>query len=1313
MGFGTSRLKYFLLCLFIATFVDAESQRGSGDTRQSRQFRPTRRVLEPPIANEGLQERGIPKDHEGNQGDFLIKEDNVFQTDVLDDKVNDSLGARRGARFFRHEESGVDGKVKGQYGFVDANGDLHVIIYVTDSLGHRIRTETHKIEGYGHELTKILESGPSTAEVKNHIDRILSEQSSSGSSATSGTTGKPEITTAGFRRTTRSTDLPNDPEPYFIDEEPDSEAAETSQEADASSQTLSELAKFAALVDHPETKHALSRNLEQSAFGKAFSSVNTRPSLFDARSELRRTNSHTSRRHPLARASVVSPSARNGNSKFVVLNTTPRPEIFTDFSTIRKFGKDLSSSSRNSPTHPVFADRGLPLSLETPLPQSRFISQDQQQQIRDYLDQILRGSGTNIDDVEVADIRELDTSAVIEALESLLSRSAPSRAKNIAVFTLPERVIQSNDDSHIIHGEVIDGGIINAKEFISEQLNRNKNLINGGIIDGGIINDDIGDIPKTFNRGNIINGEIIDGGILDDSIINGGIINGGVIGIEDFTNFREPTTPTPFRNDRLDKERLMNLMALQKLLESDNAETFISLLNIERVVQSPNIDRLTKTMILDRMLASGDVETINKVQHLKRIVGTNPRDQPIIDLLKKKSLDFEAETNKEQVTDSFTNESSEFSEETDNPLSKSGKKLEKDTENLMKTENKDKTLSSDIEVKETETLTPNSDNNDMKSLEKSSEISNSTEDRGKDIGSDSEKDQDKEAEEALSSSSEENDLDLNARQKDQETTTEPTVIRGPDAIRIIPSPDLSTGRPGLLNQRRPVSSQRQNQISRPNTDFNVDYDGGESGGNDFGLISPQANWAIRPFSIASLSPHRSPVFINSTVYVTTTAAPALFGIEGSQQPRLIRPDLTGLGKSESSKPFLNRPRLNNNEAPLDESDVKSEEPAFNSSLTVSKDGKAIDSNSSSASNTAKSQEQTITRTDVETTNVGTTNVGTTNVATANVETTNVATTNVETSAKLKVTTPPTSQPENVVTNPPPQTQPVPVITPVPQNPPPPPTFPTTPTPIIPVAVSPPRASPYPTPYQLPNDKVPDIQNVQISTLPALPPIIENLPPIHVTTVLPPFFHHHHHRPHVTTPLPYHNRGFSHSQAPGAGLQHFHHRQGAHTRHGREFPLHPRNAANFSATNDLFHDLTHDRPPPPPEFPRENQGDSSRGRDGSHGQPQPRDRPFIPIQTPTHTISSGPHHVFIQKNAPRHSATAHSVNPTGKNHRTREASSIDNIEPVLHSGPPLIPSPQPVLRRGRASSQRLPSYRLKRRHERRAASRRMGSGQEMW
>ena len=49
----------------------------------------------------------------------------------------DTRGTKGGAKHFRHEKKDKDGTVKGHYGFIDANGDLHIIGYVTDPLGNR------------------------------------------------------------------------------------------------------------------------------------------------------------------------------------------------------------------------------------------------------------------------------------------------------------------------------------------------------------------------------------------------------------------------------------------------------------------------------------------------------------------------------------------------------------------------------------------------------------------------------------------------------------------------------------------------------------------------------------------------------------------------------------------------------------------------------------------------------------------------------------------------------------------------------------------------------------------------------------------------------------------------------------------------------------------------------------------------------------------------------------------------------------------------------------------------------------------------
>lgn len=49
----------------------------------------------------------------------------------------DTRGTAGGAKHFRHEKREDDGSVSGHYGFIDANGDLHVIGYLTDAQGKR------------------------------------------------------------------------------------------------------------------------------------------------------------------------------------------------------------------------------------------------------------------------------------------------------------------------------------------------------------------------------------------------------------------------------------------------------------------------------------------------------------------------------------------------------------------------------------------------------------------------------------------------------------------------------------------------------------------------------------------------------------------------------------------------------------------------------------------------------------------------------------------------------------------------------------------------------------------------------------------------------------------------------------------------------------------------------------------------------------------------------------------------------------------------------------------------------------------------
>lgn len=98
---------------------------------------------------------------------------------------------------------------------------------------NRIRTETHKLEGYGRELSKILEEGASSAQVKDRINTVLQEQASSSPPPrvrtasptftmvypTFRTTPRPLANTQKVRRTTLSTRVPTGPEPYFLDDD--------------------------------------------------------------------------------------------------------------------------------------------------------------------------------------------------------------------------------------------------------------------------------------------------------------------------------------------------------------------------------------------------------------------------------------------------------------------------------------------------------------------------------------------------------------------------------------------------------------------------------------------------------------------------------------------------------------------------------------------------------------------------------------------------------------------------------------------------------------------------------------------------------------------------------------------------------------------------------------------------------------------------------------------------------------------------------------------------------------------------------------
>ncbi|XP_042857733.1 uncharacterized protein LOC122244016 [Penaeus japonicus] len=474
----------------------------------------------------------------------------------------DTRGGRTGARFFRHEEKGVDGRVRGQYGFVDANDDLHVILYVTDALGHRIRTETHKIEGYGRELSRMLEEASSSADVKDQINILLERRksnptvtTSSASSSTSSTstvasTDPPATTTQTFR-TTRGTNLFSDFEPYFSDEDPPvttlrptlrsllrSTAFTSSSSRHSTPRPLDRDLPSASVLTRPPTSRDGVRGLLD------YDDVDRLVSLLD---------NVRSRTTPQPRPRDFStPTAFSTRDDFTSA-PSPRPSTFED--QVRELARSTQSPRREQPdagtAQPSPASL-LPLALGIPVPLRKSLSEDQSDKLRDYLSRILRGDGGESGAIVLGRLnanafRGSKMSDVLRSLGLIQSDFDDvirgSDGDPLAVYfdptagREPQRQTSNNRaNSKRINEGIVDGGIIDG------------GIIDGGIIDGGIIGEGgrgflkssitsrplEGDTGGKNLGGEFIDGGIIDGGIIggtrDDGIIDGGIIDGGIIG---------------------------------------------------------------------------------------------------------------------------------------------------------------------------------------------------------------------------------------------------------------------------------------------------------------------------------------------------------------------------------------------------------------------------------------------------------------------------------------------------------------------------------------------------------------------------------------------------------------------------------------------------------------------------------------------------------------------------------------------------------------------------------------------------------------
>ncbi|KAG7177846.1 putative Insect cuticle protein domain-containing protein 15 [Homarus americanus] len=494
----------------------------------------------------------------------------------------DTRGGRTGARFFRHEEKGTDGRVRGQYGFVDANDDLHVVLYVTDALGHRIRTETHKIEGYGKELSNILEQGASTADVKDQINMILREQSSSSPSPELSTTSStldityptfdttPQLltTTQSYRRTTRGTPLST--EPYFSDddEEPSlpnqrrsptrSRAKTLSQDGLAPSSTLSsstsqgvEEGSTPAFplsfedLDGPLPKSLLSPGNEKQIFAPA--PVATRPpAIFpDSDSSVFQPTPSPDQfdssflpppTFPMSHDSGYStrtPSVNHITTSSPNYLSPTRTSTFHTFSSSGYMPTNSRPNSHFQGGRPLTRPTGrpsptsLPLSLTIPLTDS--LSDEEYQELRDYLRRILSSGRTPLGDtvLQKLDVKDM-VAAVNGAAFGSFGMMSEDGGKGLAMF-LDRSVI----DGGVFNGDTINGGIIG-----NSGGNSGKDLdigfIDGGSVDGGVIGEEGRNRGKTFG-GITINGGTTDVEDIDDSGLNGGknlegdIIDGGTI----------------------------------------------------------------------------------------------------------------------------------------------------------------------------------------------------------------------------------------------------------------------------------------------------------------------------------------------------------------------------------------------------------------------------------------------------------------------------------------------------------------------------------------------------------------------------------------------------------------------------------------------------------------------------------------------------------------------------------------------------------------------------------------------------------------
>ncbi|ROT81625.1 hypothetical protein C7M84_025205 [Penaeus vannamei] len=777
----------------------------------------------------------------------------------------DTRGGRTGARFFRHEEKGVDGRVRGQYGFVDANDDLHVILYVTDALGHRIRTETHKIEGYGRELSRMLEQASSSADVKDQINILLekrksnptvttsSTSSTSTSTSTVASTDPPATTTQTFR-TTRGTNLFSDFEPYFSDEDPPATTIRPTLRSLLRSTAFTsssirhstprpfdrDLSSASVLTRPPTSRDSLRESLD-------YDDVDRLVSLLDnARS---RTTTHPRLRD------FSTPATFSGRDDFTSAPSS-RPSTLEE---LRELARSTQSPRRERPDDAGTARPSeaslLPLALGIPVPLRKSLSEDQSDKLRNYLSRILRGDGGESGAIVLGRLnanafRGSKMSDVLRSLGLIQSDFDDvirgSNGDPLAVYFDPtagretqgQKISNNRANSKPVNEGIIDGGIIDG------------GIIDGGIVDGGII----GDGGRGFLRGSItsrplngdtggknLGGEIIDGGIVDggiiggsrdDGFIDGGIIDGGIIGGRISTRGK-------------------------------SGRGF----NSGDIIDGGIIDG---GIIDDRR-----VDNFNNGRRGKTI------DQP-------SARDFASQP-RGSTSQQYGNAKSLLTPPPTRPSSRRpSSRRPSSAGGSSKTSLLDQASLIDQLIAFHKPEYPEG----FKEREAFNNPSEASRQRG------------------LSQGSGQNGNQINSRtqttqpaQGKQIAETQSQVegpVRMPEVLHYIPSPDLSTGRPS--DYQVPAAPRPSENLGKSSESVEVTPPNTEQKSNDnrnpsaVNLVSPaDDNFGVRPVSVSSLSPNRSPVFINSTVYFTTTAIPDIL------HSNLIRPRLRQSGQSLFAK----------------------------------------------------------------------------------------------------------------------------------------------------------------------------------------------------------------------------------------------------------------------------------------------------------------------------------------------------------------------------------------------------------------------------